>query len=85
MSSALQIYHSAFDAVFRDLPTDIRRRIEIAIDDMGLHLGTYPHYRMAGGNRFRLRVGEYRIIYTFDIGRNEIHLLAVGHRREIYR
>lgn len=85
MSRALQIYYSGFDADFLKLPGDVRRRIETAIDDMGLHLSAYPHYRMTGGNRCRLRVGDYRIIYTFDTARNEIHLLAVGHRREIYR
>ena len=85
MSPSLQVYYSAFDEAFRNLPEAVRRRIEAAIDDMGLNLGAYPHYRMAGGNRYRLRVGDYRIIYTFDSGRNEIHLLAVGHRREIYR
>lgn len=52
---------------------------------MGLRLSTYPHYRLSGASRYRRRVGDYRIIYTFDITRNEIHLLAVGHRREIYR
>ena len=62
MSRALQIYYSAFDAVFLELPEQVRRRIEAAIDDMGLHLGTYPHYRMTGGNRYRLRVGDYRTI-----------------------
>jgi mRNA-degrading endonuclease RelE of RelBE toxin-antitoxin system len=31
------------------------------------------------------RVGDYRIIYTFDVEQNRIHLLAIGHRREIYR
>lgn len=85
MSRALQIYYSAFDEVFVRLPDDVRHRIEAAIDDMGLQLASYPHYRMTGANRFRLRVGDYRIIYTFDAARNEIHLLAVGHRREIYR
>ena len=85
MSRALQIYHSAFDEVFLRLPDDARRRIEAALDDMGLRLGAFPHYRMTGGNRYRLRVGDCRIIYTFDTARNEIHLLAVGHRREIYR
>ena len=85
MSRALQIYYSAFDEVFLGLPDNVRRRIEAALDDMGLRLGAYPHYRMSGGNRYRLRVGDYRIIYTFDTTRNEIHLLAVGHRREIYR
>ncbi len=85
MSRALQIYYTAFDEVFLKMPDDTRRRIETALDDMGRRLGTYPHYRMTGGNRHRLRVGDYRIIYTFDVIRNEVHLLAVGHRREIYR
>ena len=85
MSRALQIYYTAFDEVFLKLPDNVRQRIQATLDDMGLRLGTYPHYRMTGGNRYRLRVGDYRIIYTFDATRNEIHLLAVGHRREIYR
>jgi len=33
----------------------------------------------------RARVGDYRIIYTFNPEQNRIHLLALGHRREIYR
>jgi mRNA interferase RelE/StbE len=73
------------DEVFLKLPDIVRHRIVAAIDDLGLRLSAYPHYRMTGGNRYRLRVGDYRIIYTFDTVRNEIHLLAVGHRREIYR
>ncbi|MDH4220892.1 MAG: type II toxin-antitoxin system RelE/ParE family toxin [Candidatus Aminicenantes bacterium] len=34
-----------------------------------------------GGYRFR--IGDYRVI--FDIEGNEIGVLRVGHRREIYR
>ena len=52
---------------------------------MGLRLKTFPHHRLKGHNRFRLRVGDYRVIYTFDAEQNIIHLLAVGNRREIYR
>ena len=40
---------------------------------------------MTGSDRFRLRVGDYRVIYKFDLEKNEIYLLNVGHRREIYR
>ena len=32
---------------------------------------------------YRFRIGDYRVI--FDIERNEIIVLRVGHRREIYR
>ena len=52
---------------------------------MGLRLSTFPIHRLTGSHRYRLRVGDYRIIYTFDLTENVIHLLAVGHRREIYR
>jgi mRNA interferase RelE/StbE len=40
---------------------------------------------MKGGDRYRLRVGDYRVIYKFDTEKQEIYLLTVGHRREIYR
>lgn len=85
MSRALQIYYSAFDEVFLKMPHDIRRKIESALDDMGLRLSSFSHYRMTESSHYRLRVGDYRIIYTFNVTNNEIHLLAVGHRREIYR
>ncbi len=87
MSAALQIYYSGFDAAFFKLPakTQARIEIEVKIDDMGLRLKTFPHHRLKGQDRYRLRVGDYRIIYTFDAERNIVHLLAVGHRREIYR
>jgi mRNA-degrading endonuclease RelE of RelBE toxin-antitoxin system len=34
---------------------------------------------------FARSVGDYRILYNFDLEKNTIHLLAIGHRREIYR
>ena len=85
MSRALQVYYSGFDSVFRDLPPAIQQRIEARIDEMGVRLGSFPHHRMKGGDRYRLRVGDYRVIYTFNVEKGEIHLLAVGHRREVYR
>jgi mRNA interferase RelE/StbE len=85
MSAALQIYYSAFDATFFKLPPIVQARIESKTDELGLRLNSFPHHRWKGHDRFRLRVGDYRIIYTFDAARNVLHLLAVGHRREIYR
>jgi mRNA interferase RelE/StbE len=85
VNPALQIYYSPFDKAFFNLPSDVQSRIEKSIDDMGLRLWTFPHHRLKGQDRYRLRVGDYRIIYTFDLEENILHLLAVGHRREIYR
>jgi mRNA interferase RelE/StbE len=88
VSTATQIYYASFDAVFVNLPPALRTRIEQKIDEIGLRLPTYPHHRLKGSNRsnrYRARIGDYRIIYTFDLEQNKIHLLAIGHRREIYR
>ncbi len=85
MSAATQIYYASFDAVFLKLPSALRTRIEQKIDEIGLRLSKYPHHRLKGSNRYRARVGDYRIIYTFNFEQNKIHLLAIGHRREIYR
>jgi mRNA interferase RelE/StbE len=40
---------------------------------------------LQGRPQFRTRVGDYRIIYEFDTATNELFLVAMGHRRDIYR
>lgn len=85
MNAATQVYYASFDTVFLKLPAALRARIETKIDEIGLRLAAFPHHRLKGSDRFRARVGDYRIIYTFDLAQNTIHLLAIGHRREIYR
>lgn len=52
---------------------------------MGCRLDAMGHQRLQGSDAYRLRVGDYRVIYDFDIGDNRIDLLFVGHRREIYK
>jgi mRNA interferase RelE/StbE len=85
VSAATQVYYASFDAVFLKLPAALGARVEAKIDEIGLRLKSFPHHRLKGSNRFRVRVGDYRIIYAFDLEQNRIHLLAIGHRREIYR
>jgi len=40
---------------------------------------------MQGIEAYRIRVGNYRVIYDFDRAKGVLHLLAIGHRREVYR
>lgn len=85
MSQATEVYSKEFDRVFLALPVPMRQRIEAKIRDLGGRLAEHPHLRLQGREEFKLRVGDYRVIYEFSIDLNEIHLLAMGHRREIYR
>jgi mRNA interferase RelE/StbE len=33
---------------------------------------------------FKLRVGDYRVIYSFDLESQQITIHKIGHRREVY-
>ena len=85
MKQATEVYSREFDQVYLSLPSAIRLRVEAKIRELGSRLGEYPHVRLQGREEFKLRVGDYRIIYEFDAARNEIYLIAMGHRREVYR
>lgn len=40
---------------------------------------------MQGVDAFRMRVADFRIIYQFNVAKNELYLITVGNRREIYK
>ena len=85
MKAALQVYSRDFDADFFQLPSEVQARIQARIDRLGLSLDRFPHTRMTGVDCYRLRVRDYRVIYDMDLSKGVLHLLAVGHRREVYR
>lgn len=85
MKRATEIYAREFDSVFLDLAPRLRELLEAKIHDLGSRLTTYAHHRLKGRSEYRLRVGDYRIIYEFDQEKNILYLVALGHRREVYR
>ena len=83
---AQQIFAKEFDADYFRLPKRVQELIGRKIDDVGARLAEFPHARLKGASgNYRLRVGDYRVIYTFDLARNLIVLKLVGNRREVYR
>ena len=41
--------------------------------------------KLQGQESYRLRAGDYRILYTIDDKSKKVFVVAVGHRREVYR
>ena len=76
-------------AAVRDLaslPPDARRRVDACI----LTLAENPHppgsKKLAGLNGlYRVRVGDYRVVYRTEHRRLLVLVVRIGHRREIYR
>ncbi|PWU08965.1 MAG: hypothetical protein C5B50_28625 [Verrucomicrobia bacterium] len=85
MNQATEIYSREFDAIFFKLPDAVRKRIVADIRNLGQRLESFPHSRLKGRPEFRLRIGDYHVIYLFDVQRNELFLSTLGHRRDVYR
>ena len=42
--------------------------------------------KLAGyADRYRVRQGQYRIVYLIDDDRREVTIFKVGHRKDVYR
>ena len=67
------------------LPEKVHRKIIERL--LGLKDNPRPprSKKLWGGERYRIRVGDYRVLYTIDDARQKIEVSAVGHRREVYR
>jgi mRNA interferase RelE/StbE len=45
-----------------------------------------PGYKkLRGSDGYRIRVGDYRILYTVDTEAQAVFVSAIGHRRDVYR
>ena len=85
MSAALQIWSHTYSRAFDQLPTSVRQAVERKVDSLGSQLGSFPHHRLTGRPECRMRVGDYRVLYEFDVEAGRLFLHYVGHRREIYK
>ncbi len=71
----------ALDALNK-LEPSISRRIIKKVDELAESPFSKDIKKLKGRNDFRLRVGDYRII--FSIEQEGIQILKVGHRKNIY-
>ena len=67
------------------LPRNDRRRIAITIQ----HLASEPRpagtEKLSGQEKYRLRQGNYRVLYFVDDARLVVTIVKIGHRRDVYR
>ena len=85
MPAALQIWSHTFCKAFDRLSPAVQEPILRKIDEMGARLNSFPHHRLTGRPEYRLRIGDFRVLYEFDAEAGRLFLHYVGHRREIYR
>ncbi|HEY2329791.1 MAG TPA: type II toxin-antitoxin system RelE/ParE family toxin [Verrucomicrobiae bacterium] len=84
MSWQIEISRDARKELER-LPAQIQIRISKAI--LALEENPFPRNCKKLKNRdgFRIRIGDYRVLYFSDAKAKQIVVGVIGHRREVYR
>ena len=80
------VFSPKADKQLDDLSTSLQRRITQALE------GLEPNPRPPGAIKlqgsddlWRIRVGDYRIIYSIDDGKLLVLVVRLGHCRDIYK
>ncbi|MFF7123929.1 MULTISPECIES: type II toxin-antitoxin system RelE family toxin [unclassified Streptomyces] len=85
MSEFRAVFRPEAQAELRKIPRDITLRIlakltELESDPFGFNTTAL----VSQPDRRRLRVGDYRVIYTIDNGELVVWVVHVGHRSTVY-
>jgi mRNA interferase RelE/StbE len=67
------------------LPKKMQVRIQGAITTLASNPVPPVSKKLVGRDSYRLRVSDYRIVYSIHENILTVKIVSVGHRREIYR
>jgi mRNA interferase RelE/StbE len=82
---ALLLEKSAARFLLRLRDTKLKARLDEAIESLSADPRPHGCRKLAGtSDRYRIRVGNYRMIYRVDDGKVTVLVLLIGHRREVY-
>jgi mRNA interferase RelE/StbE len=69
----------------RKFDPDVRRRIQAALDLLATEPRPPAATRLVGGSgEWRVRTGDYRIVYEINDDQLLVLVLRMAHRREVY-
>ncbi len=71
---------------FKALPRQEQQRLKTKIDNLETDPRPSGVVKLSGEkNLYRIRVGNYRIIYSIQDSRLLILIVKIGHRKDVYR
>lgn len=67
------------------IPYSIREKIETEVEKLSDNPYSQKTRKLSGRSGYRLRVGDYRLIYSINKKQKRIIILSVQHRKDAYR
>lgn len=69
----------------KSLPRERRELISDVLDDLERNPRPPGAKKLSGIDGWRVRKGDYRVLYTVDDASRAVLVYRIGHRREVYR
>lgn len=67
------------------IPKKDRARITGKIQELASNPRPHGYEKLSGEEKYRLRQGTYRIVYSIDDSAREVLIVKIGHRKDVYR
>ncbi len=84
MSYKVEIVSSA-ENQFKKFPVSLQNRIAPKLSSLESNPRPFGSQKLRDTSYYRLRVGDYRIIYSVSDKERLVKILDIAHRREVYR
>lgn len=68
-----------------DLPKSEFKKIEVAIAKLADNPRPSKSKKLTGRDGWRIRVGDYRVIYLIEDNNLVVIVVEIGHRKEVYK
>ena len=79
------VLHRKAVAEIRELPTEIKVRVKGAIDALADDPRPPQASKLKGqASAYRLRFGDYRLVYEVHATEVVVYVIGVAHRKEVY-
>jgi mRNA interferase RelE/StbE len=78
------IFKPGFHKSVKRIPEKDRTKIIQCIDDLAFKPRPRGCEQLSGQTKYRMRQGDYRILYIIDDTEHTVRIIKVGHRRDVY-
>ena len=67
------------------VPAKDRRKLAAKIQALAEDARPHGSEKLSGQERYRVRQGDYRVVYAIDDAEQTVLIVKIGNRRDIYR
>ena len=67
------------------LPPKVRRQVAAKLAGLAVTPRPQGVEKLSGQEKYRVRQGNYRVLYSIDDTAKTVTVVKIGHRRDVYR